>query len=401
MKISKCVLVGAVSASLGALAGVAVAHFARPCRAKCSSEEEVPTLDIADGDFTDKTFVAQQLMQVCPQLIADFVEHCAQHYELTEAQRERLAKMLEFNVVGGKMNRAIFLVVTAASLAKHDGKEFDKTMQRKALVLGWCIEYLQACFLVADDVMDGSETRRGQPCWYKMPGVGLDAINDALILESVIFFLTKQHFPSSQERLAFDELMRQTSLQTQMGQMFDVMGEAKDRDREEVLASFSLDQHRQIVQYKTAYYSFYMPLAAGMMLSGYGSPEQLKLCEVRLSWSLLGEGKGERCRVGLRVTWVNASDTFVLQEIAVAMGVKFQIQDDYLDCFQKPVRLSILCLLLLLLKRRMCNTGDSRQGWHGHRGLQVLVARQPSAHAVQRRAASDPAGPLRQGRDWR
>ncbi|MES1912577.1 MAG: hypothetical protein MHM6MM_004831 [Cercozoa sp. M6MM] len=302
MKISKCVLVGAVSASLGALAGVAVAHFARPCRAKCSSEEEVPTLDIADGDFTDKTFVAQQLMQVCPQLIADFVEHCAQHYELTEAQRERLAKMLEFNVVGGKMNRAIFLVVTAASLAKHDGKEFDKTMQRKALVLGWCIEYLQACFLVADDVMDGSETRRGQPCWYKMPGVGLDAINDALILESVIFFLTKQHFPSSQERLAFDELMRQTSLQTQMGQMFDVMGEAKDRDREEVLASFSLDQHRQIVQYKTAYYSFYMPLAAGMMLSGYGSPEQLKLCE----------------------------------EIAVAMGVKFQIQDDYLDCFQKP-----------------------------------------------------------------
>ena len=26
---------------------------------------------------------------------------------------------------------------------------------------------MQAFFLVADDVMDSSVTRRGQPCWYK------------------------------------------------------------------------------------------------------------------------------------------------------------------------------------------------------------------------------------------
>jgi len=26
---------------------------------------------------------------------------------------------------------------------------------------------MQAFFLVADDVMDSSITRRGQPCWYK------------------------------------------------------------------------------------------------------------------------------------------------------------------------------------------------------------------------------------------
>jgi farnesyl diphosphate synthase len=50
----------------------------------------------------------------------------------------------------------------------------------KASILGWTVELvlsttrksggqwqLQAYFLVADDMMDASYTRRGQLCWYK------------------------------------------------------------------------------------------------------------------------------------------------------------------------------------------------------------------------------------------
>lgn len=52
----------------------------------------------------------------------------------------------------------------------------------------------QAYFLVADDIMDGSITRRGQPCWYRQPAVGMVAINDGIILEAAIYRILRTHF---------------------------------------------------------------------------------------------------------------------------------------------------------------------------------------------------------------
>ncbi len=59
---------------------------------------------------------------------------------------------------------------------------------------GMCVCQLQACFLVADDLMDKSITRRGKPCWYRLPEVQADAVNDALILESFLYFLLRKYF---------------------------------------------------------------------------------------------------------------------------------------------------------------------------------------------------------------
>jgi hypothetical protein len=74
---------------------------------------------------------------------------------------------------------------------------------------------LQAYFLVLDDIMDNSVTRRGQPCWFRVPQVkfsyflsrcspldysntmlqvGMVAINDGILLRNHIHRILKKHF---------------------------------------------------------------------------------------------------------------------------------------------------------------------------------------------------------------
>ena len=66
-------------------------------------------------------------------------------------------------------------------------RRLDADSLQQAMTVGWCVELLQAFFLVSDDIMDSSLTQRGQVYWYQKPGIGLDAINDAILLEACIY----------------------------------------------------------------------------------------------------------------------------------------------------------------------------------------------------------------------
>ena len=94
----------------------------------------------------------------------------------------------------------------------------NNTKMCKLAVLGWCIEWLQAWLLVADDMMDESVTRRGQACWYKVEGVGHIAINDAVTIEALVFKVLKRHFAQEPCYLQLVDLMMETTFQTELGQ---------------------------------------------------------------------------------------------------------------------------------------------------------------------------------------
>lgn len=194
------------------------------------------------------------------------------------------------------MNRGMSVPDTASILL---GRPLTEEESKHLSLLGWLTELLQAFFLVSDDIMDGSITRRGQPCWYRQEGVGMIAINDSFMLESAIYVILKKHFRSHPAYADFLEIFHETTWQTELGQLCDLITAPEDNVD---LNNFSMEKYIFIVKYKTAYYSFYLPVALALHYLQVASPKNLKQCE----------------------------------DILIPLGEYFQIQDDYLDAFGSP-----------------------------------------------------------------
>jgi hypothetical protein len=84
-------------------------------------------------------------------------------YNLPPRTREYVKRMAVYNVPKGKLTRGL-TVISALKELKYGGKPLPPAEYQRAATLGWCVEWLQAMFLVMDDIMDESETRRGQVC---------------------------------------------------------------------------------------------------------------------------------------------------------------------------------------------------------------------------------------------
>jgi farnesyl diphosphate synthase len=224
---------------------------------------------------------------------------------------------LDYNVPGGKLNRGLSVVDSFEIL--RDG-QITEDEWFKAAVLGWCVELLQAYFLVVDDIMDQSHTRRSQPCYFRLPSVGNIAINDSIMLEAAIFHLLKKWFRKDKNYVDILELFLDTTYQTEMGQMIDLITAPEDHVD---LSKFSLEKHRLIVVYKTAFYSFYLPIALAMLMAGIPAPpEPVAVPNLK---SLTSDSNK-----------IPTDPYEIAMAILVPLGEYFQVQDDYLDAFGTP-----------------------------------------------------------------
>lgn len=110
--------------------------------------------------------------------------------------------------------------------------------------------------------MDHSETRRGQPCWYKKDDVGLIAINDSIMIENSIFVILKKHFADQPYYVELIELFHEAMMITTIGQSMDLQTANKS------VTAFTMDRYKSIVNHKTSFYTFYLPVAIAMRMAG-------------------------------------------------------------------------------------------------------------------------------------
>lgn len=202
-------------------------------------------------------------------------------------------------VAGGKRLRPLFC---RAGWLVGGGDPADRDFDHAAASLEW----LQGSALAHDDVMDGSDTRRGRPSLHREFATrhrDRDGLGDpdqhgaavAILLGDLMLTWTDEQFRRSNlpgVPAALPWLDRCKNEVT-AGQYLDMLAQAS--------ASISVDDAMVVVRYKSAKYTVERPLHLGAALAG-ASPEVLS----RLS------------------------------EVAIPLGEAFQLRDDVLGVFGDP-----------------------------------------------------------------
>eukprot|EP00929_Paragymnodinium_shiwhaense_P006718 TRINITY_DN110693_c0_g1_i1.p1 TRINITY_DN110693_c0_g1~~TRINITY_DN110693_c0_g1_i1.p1 ORF type:complete len:507 (+),score=141.40 TRINITY_DN110693_c0_g1_i1:72-1592(+) len=232
-------------------------------------------------------------------ILKELIEEMPGQYELPAKEVAWVSKSLEYNTQGGKMNRGLIVVETGRDLMSYMGKTPTSRDLHRFAVLGWAVEFLQACMLMADDMMDGSVTRRGNPCWYRLENVGLLNTNDFLMIEMFVYKILRRHFGDDEFYTWLLDLFVETTFQTEVGQLLDSL--CVNCELEEL----TTDRWTLVVKYKTAFYSFYLPVALAMIATGVTDPKAYNTA----------------------------------REVLMLQGIYFQAQDDYLDAFACPEQL--------------------------------------------------------------
>ncbi|KAI2826255.1 hypothetical protein CBS12448_3699 [Aspergillus niger] len=227
---------------------------------------------------------------VLTELVADVLEHFASNGAPQEVMNY-VEKCFYENSTNGKMLRGLSVPQTGLSVL---GRPVTEQEYHDLCVLGWLVELLQAYLLTHDDIMDNSSTRRGKPCWYRLPSVGMKAVNDGSLLRSSIFFLLKQHFQTHPAYLRMMETFQEVAFLCEIGQECD--GIASEQRN---IENWTMAEYEKICNLKAGYYTFYLSVSIALQYLQLDTPLNVQQ----------------------------------IQDILIPLGSFYQSQNDYLDIF--------------------------------------------------------------------
>lgn len=119
------------------------------------------------------------------------------------------------------------------------------------------------------------------------------------MLVSSVFILLKKYFGEDKCYINIMDLFHEVMFKTEIGQLCDLTTAPGDKIN---FDGFSFDKYKFIVNFKTSYYSFFLPAALSLYFLNLATPNNLRQAE----------------------------------KILLLTGEYFQVQDDYLDNFGVP-----------------------------------------------------------------
>lgn len=241
---------------------------------------------------------SQRLEQQC----SNFVK--GQKPQQMKDEIKYIEECIKYNCDGGKWLRG--KQCTQAGEEQYTKYITNKKVSIKKEIqqdISCSIEVQQAYLLVADDIMDKGELRRGKLCWYRVDNKGTRAINDCQQQESFMSYIIDTCEIDEITRCKLWKLFRQVKLYTELGQMLDLKTNSiniSELKKDDLINIYTIEKYERIVLLKTTYYTFFLPL---------------------LSASLIND-----------IEYTREYYDIILQQ-CTKIGLLFQIQDDYLDCY--------------------------------------------------------------------
>lgn len=121
---------------------------------------------------------------------------------------------------------------------------------------------MQVAHVIIDDIVDGSEIRRGKPCWHKLNDVGSIAINDVMMFSNGAHLILKRYFGNLPCYVNMMNLLHEITMISYMGESLDSLLMKKG------VTHFTIDRYRSAAACKTAYFVFYTQIAFPMLFCG-------------------------------------------------------------------------------------------------------------------------------------
>ena len=256
------------------------------------------------------------LLALVQQKLDDFCD--AKRLELREISEE-LEPLIDFTqslLSGGKRFRALFCFWSWAGHQTNEVKKADLNIDSPIVGVAAALEMFHAAALVHDDLLDQSDTRRGQPAIHKrfealhvkqgfagsaerFGVAGSVLVGDMMLAwSSELFGDALLHIPEEAAESSCRHEFGRMRFEVMAGQYLDVLEEnaANTRAPGEAVA-----RANNVMLYKTAKYSLEAPLLIGAALSG-ATPDKLK----------------------------------GLSDFGIPLGLAFQLRDDVLGVFGDP-----------------------------------------------------------------